>query len=85
MTRQKNTTRFVVKGRGRFPVDMLRYDACWPASSEDAGKITRLIADADHPDRFSETPVTEVALTVAPGYGPPTVARWNSYGWAVAS
>jgi hypothetical protein len=78
VTRTKNPTRFVVKGRGRFPVDMLRYDACWPASSEDATKITRLISDPEDTEN-------EIALTVAPGYGPPTVARWNSFGWAVAS
>ena len=26
--------------RGRFPVDMLRYDSCFPATAEDASAIT---------------------------------------------
>lgn len=26
---------FTVRGRGEFPLDMLRYDSCWPRSGED--------------------------------------------------
>jgi len=29
----------VVTGTGQFPVDMLRYDSCWPASEVDSGII----------------------------------------------
>lgn len=30
---------FKVTGAGQFPIDMLRYDACWPATEADAGKL----------------------------------------------
>ena len=33
--------RFEVEGHGQFPVDMLRYDACFPDSEIDSGKIDR--------------------------------------------
>lgn len=32
--------RFKVRGSGSFPMDMLRYDACYPLSSEDAAKLS---------------------------------------------
>lgn len=28
------------KGNGGFPIDMLRYDECWPATADDAVAIT---------------------------------------------
>lgn len=30
---------FDVRGTGAFPVDMLRYDACWPASEADSHRM----------------------------------------------
>lgn len=30
---------FIVEGSGVFPLDMLRRDRCWPATSDDAVKI----------------------------------------------
>ncbi len=59
--------RFLVEGRGYFPLDMLRYDQCWPCSSEDV-----LAMD-----------VTEHRRIVMLSHGLPTVARWNSFGWKV--
>ena len=32
--------RFTVRCALPFPIDMLRYDACFPASEEDAGKMS---------------------------------------------
>lgn len=87
MTKTKTPTRFVVMGAGRFPIDMLRYDACWPASSEDARKITESIVESvthatdEQPRVWQET--TEIALTIAPGYSDPTFDRWASFGWMV--
>jgi hypothetical protein len=34
---------FEVEGRCIFPVDMLRYDGCFPASEIEAGKIERAL------------------------------------------
>ena len=30
---------FEVEGKFHFPVDMLRYDCCFPASSEESGRL----------------------------------------------
>ena len=30
---------FIVEGRGTFPVDMLRYDCCYPSGSKDAAAL----------------------------------------------
>lgn len=80
MTRMRGPTRFTVIGRGKFPIDMLRYDSCWPAKSEDARTIT---ATFDEPRDPRET--FEIGLMQAAGYGEPTVARWDSFGWKVQS
>ena len=32
----QNALIFEVQGRGEFPLDMLRYDLCWPATEGDA-------------------------------------------------
>jgi hypothetical protein len=71
----KGNHQFRVTGRYPFPVDMLRYDCCWPASSEDGHKIEQSIR------RESEGAVT---VTLYTGYpSAPTVARWKSFGWTV--
>ena len=64
---------FKVTGRGRFPVDMLRHDCCWPVCGGDA-------------DNILGTDTRFVVLSLADcGWGDlsgPTVARWASFGWA---
>lgn len=63
---------FTVRGKGWFPYDMLRYDACWPASGDDA---ELLAGDELEPER-------EVTLrTDSPTA--PTEGRWLSFGWRV--
>jgi hypothetical protein len=59
-----------VTGRGQFPFDMLRYDQAWPADSDAASKLS---AEESIYDRRS------VKLY---SYRPPTVDRWNSFGWS---
>jgi hypothetical protein len=67
--RKGETKVFTVTGRGTFPLDMLRYDSCWPYSSEDVFKMEsdareqrsiRLVTGSDHS---------------------PTIGRWNSFMW----
>lgn len=65
----KNWCKFTVEGRGYFPLDMLRYDACYPATSEDA---TNLAAKD-----FRK--VTLISTIIAE----PTAGRWQSFGWQV--
>lgn len=65
--------RFTVRGGGVFPLDMLRYDGCYPASGDDVARMSR-----------REVSVRDVelgAITVLPWV--PTQGRWNSFGWAV--
>ena len=58
---------FYVAGRGEFPLDMLRYDSCWPVT--DTGALI---------DRGQR----RIKMACAKGIGP-TVDRWRSFGWTV--
>jgi len=71
--------RFTVRASGPmgFPLDMLRYDCCWPRRSEGVLMISGLIAGT------GATPngqVKEIELT---GIAPPNYARWRTFGWLV--
>ena len=69
---------FKVEGRLPFPADMLRYDSCWPYSSEDAVNIELSIA--------RETRKVSVKLACYRERGAPiaTDRRWSSFSWTVA-
>lgn len=64
---------FAVEGRGTFPVDMLRYDRCWPAATSDAQAIM--------PASLEFT--AQKRRVVLRSHFTPTVGRWNSFGWRV--
>lgn len=66
---------FVVKGSLPFPMDMLRYDACWPARTEDALAIVASMDPMSGP--------VEVTLYGVSPYGF-TAGRWQSFGWTVS-
>lgn len=57
-----------VDGFGEFPIDMLRYDAAHPATTNDVAAMF----DTAHRRRVS-----------IHSYRPPTAARWESFGWRV--
>jgi hypothetical protein len=63
---------FKVRGAGRFPYDMLRYDACWPATQDD---VSAMQLEIMHGDR-SVTLSTQAKSA-------PTIGRWESFGWRV--
>ena len=66
------TTIFTVSGRGRFPVDMLRYDEAFPADGMSAANIV------DNPaERRNVTLITHRRFG-------PTNDRWASFGWVVS-
>lgn len=66
--------------RGRyFPIDMLRYDNCVPASESDALKIANTF---DNPTLADTERITLRRFAPAVTQGP-TVARWESFGWKV--
>lgn len=63
---------FTVRGRGEFPIDMLRYDQCCPKSQDDVRTMV---------DRLTER---EVRLRMFSGSREgPTEERWASFGWPV--
>lgn len=68
-------TEIVVEGRGRFPIDMLRYDNCNPATSTDALEIDRSFEVHGNYrirlHRFSYDAHKAES------------ARWRSFGWSV--
>jgi hypothetical protein len=61
--------KFTVSGRGLFPLDMLRYDCCYPASPQDVNSM----------DGRARREVTLVAANPVA----PTTGRWASFGWDV--
>ena len=69
---------FVVNGRGAFPVDMLRYDHCYPETQADVDRA------------FCERGERVVHLVSRCGgkYAAeqvPTEGRWGSFTWHVIS
>jgi len=70
--RPREIYQYEVHGFGMFPMDMLRYDTCWPADSE---AVSRMITSRGH---------AEERRTVAlRSYSRPTLDRWTSFGWIV--
>ena len=64
---------FTVVGSGKFPIDMLRYDNCYPKSETDSAAIegremrrVRLVARTFNSDT-------------------PCVARWAFFNWKVVA
>jgi hypothetical protein len=71
----QNAITFTVEGSGNFPVDMLRYDICWPATEGDSHQVAT-------PEGVSEASRTSRVVTLK-GLKAPTLARWRSFGWMV--
>lgn len=65
---------FSVEGTGHFPIDMLRYDQCWPMESDDAVMIKRTFRPGHR---------GPVALALV-GLDKPEEGRWQSFGWQVS-
>lgn len=66
---------FSVRGRDLFPIDMLRYDSCWP-KSESQDSVSIMVTHGPRASREERT-VTLIGLRE------PTEARWKSFGWTV--
>ena len=63
---------FEVEGPAPFPIDMLRYDECFPASETDSARIEQSFTDSqDRP------------LRVLLRGGHPNAERWGSFLWRV--
>lgn len=62
-----------VKGSGSFPMDMLRYDQCFPATEDDSYEMTRA---------SSVREITVKAWSDRP-FSAFTPARWHSFTWSL--
>lgn len=69
---------FKVTGNGEFPVDMLRYDGCYPRTTEDACNLK--LGDFDRKEKRT----VELTMVVNSKDRGPTVDRWRSFMWAVS-
>jgi hypothetical protein len=65
--------RIEVTGRGKFPIDMLRYDQCFPLYDSDT--------------EIMRHPINEPQIVALGHWGPsswkPTASRWKGYHWTV--
>ena len=77
--------RFEVIGSGAFPVDMLRYDQCYPASEVDSAlmqphergqRAINLVTVRPYYDRGEPCRLAENGGFI-------TVDRWHSFNWEV--
>ncbi len=60
-----------VEGEGRFPFDMLRYDACYPNTTEDAVALVQATPGSKY--SLCLTKVTDTPVGFTP-------SRWISFG-----
>jgi len=76
--------RFTVTGLGYFPLDMLRYDGCYPAGQDD---VLHLVPDRHSRTALTATPAPSVSIELIhigdQRAWHPTEARWRSFGWRV--
>lgn len=79
--------RIKVQGTGRFPIDMLRYDRCVPASENDAHKIQRACLDEGRSQDVQEIELLKFSsgstLDELAQLSNASRARWSSFGWTV--
>ena len=59
---------FSVTGKGSFPLDMLRYDSCWPTGKDCADELTQK-------DTKRKIHLKSIYT--------PTPARWKRLGWPI--
>ncbi len=64
--------RFTVRGSGEFPLDMLRYDSCWPKTGHDVAALE------DHTARRDVRLCKYAANKRGPFF---EAGRWRSFGW----
>lgn len=88
MAKQNMPTRFTVEGTYPFPADMLRYDACYPATTDDAVQMAesfRLPRRATPPPSDNAEPRKRKVTLNTWAQNRPTTGRWESFGWKVIS
>ena len=72
--RPRERYRYKVSGSGYFPIDMLRYDCAYPASSE----AVSAMGSESRGERTVQRRTVELC-----SHHLPTIDRWRSFGWIV--
>jgi hypothetical protein len=67
---------WTVEGALSFPVDMLRYDGCFPADETQSHIINRTMDGSTGKVQVKVARYRRSDMTLHP-----TVGRWNSFGW----
>lgn len=75
MAKKKVRCEFNVSGVVAFPIDMLRYDSCYPATEHDSGVIEAAMRH--------DPGIKTVRLRMAINGSRPTIERWLSFIWVV--
>ena len=75
-------TTFKVSGCGCFPLDMLRYDGCYPRSSDD---VCNMHVDRTSPLAREVSTVELVMMGATREEAQPTLGRWASFGFPVVA
>jgi hypothetical protein len=80
----KRKIQFIVKAPAResFPIDMLRYDACYPACNSMAVEHISMSLSMKRQDKLDCYPDGWVVTLISDHE--PTVGRWESFGWTVS-
>lgn len=79
---QRQLWYFTVQGTGPFPIDMLRYDRCWPASEGSDSVALAATFDLRGGGLPYEAPYNTRSVCLI-GLDQPTEGRWASFGWKV--
>ena len=72
---------FTMEGYDAFPLDMLRYDACWPMSQDG---IAELHASLDMRERAERRKAQKPFKVTLNTIGHVTTARWSTFGWRMS-
>lgn len=71
---------FEVEGKGYFPLDMLRYDNCFPRFEESSAEIANTFLNWS-----TEIRTVTLSRFITFKGNAPTFKRWESFGWRVTS
>ena len=75
--------KFIATGIGAFPLDMLRYDHCWPSTSDSVSKMTDEGHRGIEMSMATSLGIRDARNAVMDGNAV-TVGRWNSFGWEIS-
>lgn len=74
---------FKVTGKFEFPLDMLRYDQCYPVAQVDVAAIAQKVAPYADKDAADACPIITLSSCNWNRFWGPTAERWKSFGWQV--